>query len=198
MILDESHVRELEVAREHLLSHRNSFEAGLTDSEFQAIEERFGFQFPFDVRWFLMQGLPSGDRFPNWRTPDQKLINQLEWPAEGILFDVRNSVFWYPAWGERPASTEEAVVVADGHLRVLPQVIPIFGHSYLPSVPCLPGNPVFSIYQSDVIHRGGRLSAYLHWIDNDGSDEAEENYPVYCEDYRQIPFWTEMARMNYY
>jgi hypothetical protein len=45
-----------------------AFESGLTAQELEAIEDRYGFRFPADLREFLSLGLPVSDDFPNWRT----------------------------------------------------------------------------------------------------------------------------------
>lgn len=78
------------------------FEPGLSNSEISFIEEAFGFTFPPDLRAFLQAELPvdvesaSGrNPFPNWRGADRAdLQARLDWPFEGIAFDVENNAFW--------------------------------------------------------------------------------------------------------
>jgi hypothetical protein len=40
-------------------------------------------------------------------------------------------------------------------------MVPVYSHRYLPSGPAPTGTPVFSIYQTDVIHYGSDLADYL-------------------------------------
>ena len=42
-----------------------------------------------------------------------------------------------------------------------PKLIPLIGHRYLPEEPREPGNPVFSVYQADVIYYGADLTDYF-------------------------------------
>lgn len=196
MELDNTYVDPLEHARQHLIANGVEFDAGLTAKEFQQIEEQFGFFFPPDLKWFLGHGVPVGDRFPNWRIRDNRLKDQVNWPLEGIVFDVANGVFWHLEWGDRPVANEHAVSLAMKMTARIPFMIPVYGHSYLPSIPCKAGNPVFSIHQADVIHRGANLAAYLLWIHHDNKDEIEGEYPVFDPAYDEIEFWTSVARRN--
>ena len=142
--------------------HRVRFEPGLTDLEVGAVEDRFGFRFPTDLRSFLQTALPTGPRFPDWRTPSSSaLVDQLAWPFEGIAFDIEKSAFWWEPWGPRPAALPDAIAVAKAAVDCAPRLIPVFGHRYLPAEPDLAGNPVFSVYQTDIIHYGVDLERYL-------------------------------------
>ncbi len=42
------------------------FDAGLTDSEIDAVERKFGFSFPRDLRTVLQFALPVGKQFPKF------------------------------------------------------------------------------------------------------------------------------------
>lgn len=42
-----------------------------------------------------------------------------------------------------------------------PRLLPIYSHRYLLAEPCRAGNPVFSVYQSDIIVYGTDLRTYL-------------------------------------
>ena len=50
-----------------------SFGEGLTDAEFSAIESRFEFTFPPDLRFFLASALPTSGSFLNWRGSVEEL-----------------------------------------------------------------------------------------------------------------------------
>ncbi|MFK5282565.1 hypothetical protein ACI3PL_23680, partial [Lacticaseibacillus paracasei] len=78
-------------------------------------------------------GVPVGDKFPNWWNRDARLENQINWPLEGIFYDVGNGVFWHPEWGDRPPANEDAVSLSKKMTAKVPIMIPVYGHSYLPS-----------------------------------------------------------------
>src|SRR5438105_3721957 len=71
---------------------RIEFDAGLTDAEVAAVEGRFGFRFPPDLRAFLQTALPRGPQFPNWRSGDEGALQDwLNVPRQGVLFDVEHN-----------------------------------------------------------------------------------------------------------
>jgi hypothetical protein len=95
---------------------------GLTDTEIARIEHDYQFEFADDHKAFLAAGLPLNNPpekgqtwsapWPDWRDGDpDDLRRQLGWPVEGALFDIGNGR-WLPAWGQRPASTSEALDTA--------------------------------------------------------------------------------------
>ncbi|MBF6447355.1 MULTISPECIES: hypothetical protein [Nocardia] len=142
---------------------------GLTDSEFDSIESRYHFRFADDHRAFLAAGLPvdepgeSGWRgWPDWRHEDPDVLGTwLAQPAEGVLFDVEHNGFWHPAWGDRPADPIRCLDIARRGLADAPQLIPVFGHRFLPGIAGQCGHPVVSIVQTDAIYAGLDLSDYL-------------------------------------
>jgi hypothetical protein len=139
-----------------------AFGTGLSDAEIEAIEGRFSFRFPPDLRLFLQTALPLSPHFPNWRRPSEDaLAAQLAWPIEGLCFDSEHNGWWLEVWGEKPPAPNEACRVARLRLAEVPRLIPIYGHRYLPTEPHLPGNPVFSVWQSDIIHYGCDLAGYF-------------------------------------
>ncbi len=65
-------------------------------------------------------------------------------------------------------------------------MIPVFSHRYIPSEPCLPGNPVFSIMGTDILYYGYDLTSYFF---------AEFQVPapaVTAMVPRHIAFWSEL------
>jgi hypothetical protein len=164
---------------------------GLTKREILAAESEHGFQFPPDLRDLLEQVLPLGERCPDWRSPGSAFIrDRLAWPVESICFDITHNTFWLPAWGQRPDSLEEAHATARKALRAAPFLIPVFAHRYLPASPCTSGNPVFSVYQTDIIHYGVDLFSYLT-----AEFGVPNPFPVPATP-REIPFWSELERLN--
>jgi hypothetical protein len=160
------------------------FARGLTDSEVEHVENKFNFRFPPDLRAFLQAALPIGERFPDWRSGnDDQLRERLNWPLHGLLFDVEHNAFWLAEWGPRPELLEDAFRIATSRVDAAPKLIPIYAHRFMPDRPQESGNPVFSVYQTDIIYYGFDLEDYLRHEFNLVPREARP------ERIRQIEFW---------
>jgi hypothetical protein len=151
-------------------------------------------RFPPDLRAFLTEGLPLGKGFPDWRNPTSSTIReQLDWPFEGIAFDIGQNAFWLDAWGVRPKHLDDAVEVARIIIAAAPRLIPIIGHRYIPAEPSIEGNPIFSVYQTDIICYGTDLATYLR---------CEFHQLAYADALarppRSIPFWSDLVAANEY
>ncbi len=167
------------------------FAPGLTAHQVRTAEAEYGFRFPPDLCAFLEHALPLGERFPDWRSPGSEFIrDRLAWPADSMCFDIEHNTFWLPAWGPKPESMEEAHAKARQAVRSAPLLIPVFGHRYLPALPCEPGNPVFSVYQTDIIYYGLDLSSYLF-----AEFDVPNPFPV-PDSPREIEFWSDLERLN--
>ncbi|MEU3687109.1 hypothetical protein [Streptomyces narbonensis] len=136
---------------------------GLGERELDAVEARFGFTFSADHRVFLGAGLPLGSpRWPDWRDGDpEDLAGRLARPVEGVLFDVEHSRFWHPSWPPRPAATSDALRLARSGMATVPRLVPVYGHRYLPGTAGAYGQPVLSVWQTDIIVYGNDLSDYV-------------------------------------
>ena len=170
-------------------------EEGLTDEEVEKAEATFGFRFPPDLRALLQYVLPvsssGSDRpdFPDWRDGDEaQLRTVLDWPTHGMCFDIEHNTFWNEEWGSKPADLQAAFEVARREVAKAPVLIPVFGHRYLPDEPQLPGNPVFSVYQTDIIYYGANLVDYFH-----REFSKQQLHPLTYEDVRKIRFWTPLV-----
>jgi hypothetical protein len=169
---------------------------GLSLSELDGVESFFAFRFPPDLAELLRAGLPIGEKWPNWRAAVQgddnaiKQIQQmLDWPHEGMCFDVEHNGAWDPSWGSRPASMQDALRIASDAVRAAPMLIPVYGHRYLPSDPCEAGNPVFSIHQWDIIVYGRDLQSYFE-------AECDGWRPELSADAKTIRSWTAWSMMD--
>jgi hypothetical protein len=74
-----------------------------------------------------------------------------------------------------------------------PRLIPVFGHRYLLAEPCQTGNPVLSIYQTDVVVYGADLRCYLlaefaGLLGIDHDTVQRDRYETIVE-HAGIPFW---------
>jgi hypothetical protein len=171
---------------------------GLTDTELARIEREYELEFADDHRAFLSAGLPFSvprengqtwrQPWPDWRDGDPgDLRRQLDWPIEGVLFDVESNAFWPLAWGPRPADSGKALNLARWHLAGAPKMIPVYGHRYLPAGHGTYGHPVLSIYQTDIIVYGTDLARY---IDSEFSGSGAVISPGWTPP-PMVPFWSE-------
>jgi hypothetical protein len=136
---------------------------GLSASEIQAVERQFKCMFPPDLRRLLQFAMPIGPKFPNWRdVSGEDLQGRFDWPLDGICFDVEHANFWLPEWGRKPSDPEDRRGRVRRAISQAPRLIPIFAHRYIPVVPHQNGNPVFSVYQTDIIYYGNDLAGYFH------------------------------------
>ncbi len=134
---------------------------GLTNSEFTRSENEYAIKFPPDLRAFLQYALPVSRGWAEWRGDEDALRERLSWPLKGLLADIEFNGFWREDWGAPPPKLRAAVAVAREQVAAAPLLIPIFGHRYIPSEPLLPGNPVISVHQSDIIYCGANLADYF-------------------------------------
>lgn len=170
---------------------------GLSPSEFDNIEHRYGFRFPPDLREFLSIGVPVAQGWVNWRSDNQSaILSRLTWPLVGMYFDIKHNTFWFAEWGEKPNSIHEQYVIAKQAVSQAPVLIPVFSHRYLPDRPCMAGNPVFSVHQTDIIYYGRNLQNYLvaeFYTDFLGNLPIAESEMT---DFSHIEFWSDVLEQG--
>jgi hypothetical protein len=99
---------------------------------------------------------------PYWRGGEPAVLRRMvDWPVNGVLFDVEHSQLWFETWGPRPTTAEEAVAVARDELANAPTMVPIYAHRYLPAGRGTAGHPVLSMWQTDIIYYGLDLADYI-------------------------------------
>jgi hypothetical protein len=108
-----------------------------------------------------------------------------------MAFDIEQNTFWLEAWGQRPPELSEAIELARAKVTQAPTLIPIFSHRYLPAEPMLSGNPVFSVYQTDIIYYGDDLGTYLRC-----EFEALAYVDAVHPGMRKIRFWSDLVEAN--
>lgn len=160
---------------------------GYTQSELDVAQSRYGLVFPPDLVALLR------DRRPvlayDWRSDDREIREMLKWPLEGLLFDVENNGLWWTEWGERPRTSAERAEVLAKVVGDAPKLIPLVSHRYLPAEPHEPGNPVFSVYQSDVIYYGADLEDYFE------REFVDPRRPL-GQHIKRIRFWSQLVERN--
>ena len=171
-----------------------TLEPGLSAAEIVNVEEIHRFRFPPDLRSFLSCVLPVGPKFPggptsfpDWRSPES-VQEQLDWPFEGMTFDIEHNAFWWGAWGPRPTVLSDAITVARAAVNLVPRLIPIVAHRYLPASPAIGGNPVFSVYQTDIVFCGADLRRYFSF-----EFGRVPHVDAVRGTLRRIPFWTDLV-----
>lgn len=163
---------------------------GYSDRELHDIQQRWKITFPPDVLAIYRRRrsvLPKDD-FDWVKTPKAEIAEMLDWPLEGILFDVAESDFWLPEWGRKPASKSAFEQFVRATVAAAPRLIPVHGHRYIPETPHASGNPVLSVHQTDIIHYGANLDDYVEreWRHKNG------DWPRI----RTIPFWSRLIEFN--
>ncbi|MFF3455263.1 hypothetical protein ACFYXH_13185 [Streptomyces sp. NPDC002730] len=161
-------------------------EPGLSDDEFHRIETTYGFRFADDHRAFLAAGLPVSQPpdeaatwekpWPDWRSGDEDdLRYRLAWPTDGVLRSVEHG-YWHPAWGTRPSALEDARAEARNHLALVPQLVPVYAHRFLPAGQGTFGRPVLSMWGTDIIYYGVDLADYMshEFVEEEDEDEHED------------------------
>jgi hypothetical protein len=136
--------------------------SGLSDAEFARIDEVHGFEFGTEHRELLSAVLPVGKSWPDWRSdPRSQLQAQLDWPVDGVVFDVLSNSFWPASWGPKPPDAAAAEQLARDRLARVPRLVPVYAHRCLPAAPAPVPSPVFSVHQTDVIYYGNNLLDYV-------------------------------------
>jgi hypothetical protein len=81
----------------------------------------------------------------------------------------------------------EATRVVERLIAAAPRLIPIYQHRMIPDAPHEPGNPVFSVHQTDIIVYGSNLQDYLtHEFSMSEDEQMDSTVPTVT---RQIAFW---------
>jgi hypothetical protein len=162
---------------------------GLSDDEFARIEETFAFSFGSEHRAFLAAVVPVGEHWVDWRKATSEEIQaRLDWPVDGVIFDMHHNGFWPSSWGERPTDLQSAERQARERLRWVPKLVPIYSHRYLPAAPAPVPSPVLSVYQTDVIYYGDNLLDYV--AHEFGPPPL---HPAGSDGVRRIAFWSDLA-----
>jgi hypothetical protein len=189
-----------EAARRLAQTGRYKIGRGLTDAEFARIERKYEFEFADDHRAFLAAGLPlnpasqasPGRGWPDWRRGRRRGLRKvLDWPVEGVLFDVQYNALWHPSWGQRPTDMSTALSTARGHLSRAPKMIPVWGHRYLPAGRGTYGHPVLSIYQVDIMMFGTDLAEYIAIEFQRRSMIPDLTPPPGWTEPLMVPFWSD-------
>src|SRR5262245_57554368 len=85
--------------------------------------------------------------------------------------------------GEKPASPDARDEILRSVVSRASKLIPLIGHRYVPEQPHEAGNPVFSVFHSDVIYYGANLADYFE------REFMGWNYRPWPDQVKHIPFF---------
>jgi hypothetical protein len=162
---------------------------GLSPDQIASIEGQLGFRVPDDFAYLFQNLQDPGEVLFPWSKFDKRRYDaSIRWVLRGIEFDIENEL-WLERWGNRPASLSAALEIAQRDFETWPRLLPIFGHRFLAAEPCLSGNPVFSIMQTDIIYYGANLAHYLlnEFVDHDHALHTQ------AQKIRKIDVWSDFA-----
>lgn len=170
------------------------FDKGLSQEEIENIEDKFNFSFSPELRLFLETVNPLSEGFINWRYSlnskkgFEEAKHRLNWPLEGILFDVKHNNFWITSLGDKPKDKGDQLELVRQYVSNQPILIPIYSHRYAVSGN-VEGSPILSVYQTDIIYYGNNLYDYLANEFNFILPDNLKSLPANVK----VPFWTEIT-----
>ena len=179
----------IEEIRKILEDNNIQLNVGMTQNEIIKAEEFYGIEFPKDMKEMLMSFVPISNNFYNWNDYSEENVsiikNMLEWPYEGIIFDIKNDDFWLEEFGECPEKIEDRINKFKKYQPNIPKLIPIFSHRYVVSGKDA-GYPIMSVYQTDIIYYGSNLLEYF---------KHEFNHTYNITSVKEIPFWSKIINL---
>ena len=188
--------KQTERVMEILLKNGIKLTKGLSEKQIEDAENYYNIVFPQDLQELLMAFTPNSENFYNWSDYSHENVDKikeaLEWSIEGALFDVENNNFWWKTWGEKPNEMSERLRTARCFIEKAPKLIPIYGHRYISSYPNEPKNPIYSVYQTDIIFYGKDIWDYF---EVEYGEKAHQDIDL--NKIKPIPFWHDLIMFNY-
>lgn len=162
---------------------------GMTKDEIEEAEKIYKIKFPLEYKNFLKEFVFEECNWSDFSSKNIEHIKELiNWPIEGIIFDIKNNGFWMEKLGAKSRNIEERINVFLNKINEFPKLIPIINHDYIVCANDVQ-NPIISVYQSDFIISGDNLVDYLHQlISNDNKSKSNMI---------NIPFWSDIIDCNY-
>ncbi len=161
--------------------------SGYSASQLNYFQEKYDLVLPPDLKELFSEKRPTKGH--DWL--DEVSMSQiLNWPFEGLLFDIEHNKLWWREWGNRPESSGERKEVLSALISKAPKLIPIVGHRFVPATPSESGNPVFSVYGADTICYGANLDDYFV---REFKGWSASPWPTTI---KNIPFWSELVERN--
>jgi hypothetical protein len=170
--------------------------SGYTQTELDDIQAKWQLRFPPDLIALYRERRRVIDhpeheymRSFDWLSePEDEIREALNWPLESFLFDVDNGQ-WWPEWGDMPVEQAERREKFGSIFAAAPKLIPVYGHRCIPETPNESGNPIFSVWQMDVIVYGASLEDYVN-------RELDPRHDPPWPPIKEIPFWSRAVAFN--
>jgi hypothetical protein len=107
-----------------------------SQTELEDIQDRWKLRFPPDLLELMRCRRPLLTGGFDWlKTSPSEIQRALEWPFEGLWFDVQENGLWWPEWGVKPKALFDQVKKLGEVVAKAPKLIPLHGHRYLPEIP---------------------------------------------------------------
>ena len=196
---------------------------GLSDEEIDTLEKQWSLQFPPDYRLFLKYlhcidkpitiATYDGDTrkiipcdsilFHNWQRDAESIQMAYQQLADDLTYEVLNNNAWKPGWGRKPVTRYGQSQQIEKLVAEAPKLIPVYGHRFLLTEPCVAGNPIITLRQSKMVIYSPDLFFFLC---KDFSDllfmdkkelqnlliESRRISKEKYQEYKKIPFWGEL------
>jgi hypothetical protein len=163
---------------------------GQSRDQIAAIEDQLGFRVPDDFAYLFANLQDPGRNLFPWSEFDKRSYDEsIAWVLRGVEFDVEMNGLWLERWGQKPGALSVALEIVRRDFQTWPRLLPISGHRFLVAEPRLSGNPVFSIWQTDIIYYGADLAHYLlnEFVDRDYA------LHTHAQKIRRIEVWSDFA-----
>jgi len=117
----------------------------------------YNISFNIDHKNYLMNYVLIGSSFYDWhdfsKTNVKRIKSMLNWPLEGILFDIEHNTYWPKEIEIKPETLKQKKdIFVEYYQKNIPKLAPIYSHRYMCSEPKKIGAPVYSVYQTDIIY----------------------------------------------
>ena len=168
---------------------------GLTEEEFLKIEEIYGITFPADLHMIYENFIPISKKprsFYNWHDFSPQNIAHIKkkiFRAYKYFIPYMRPFYKMSLHKDMDQLTDEALILT------LPQLIPIYGHRFMPASPEDAGNPVFSIVGTDMIYYGSDIFNYfdLEFAYEPSTKERNDAFEAMrLSPVKPIFFWDDM------
>ena len=182
----------VENIRKLLIDNNVKLNNGMTKEDIIKAEKFYNIQFPNDMKEMLMNFVPISESFYNWNDYSEenitKIKKMMEWPFEGIIFDIQENNFWLEELGECPEKIDDRINKFRKYQTNIPKLIPLFAHRYVVSDRNI-NYPIISVYQADIIYYGKNILEYFDIEFN------HANYIANIAEFKEIPFWSKIINL---
>ncbi len=163
--------------------------SGYTPTELDDVQAKWKLRFPPDLLEIYRQRrhVVEGRGFDWVTSPDRTIWKAIVFPLRGYRTYAHRGQ-WSAEWGPRPPTPRGAEMRMKEILAAAPKLIPICGHRCIPETPHEAGNPVFSVFWTDIIVYGADLANYVR-------RETDRFVPLSHEP-KEIPFWSAAVRFS--